>query len=512
MITRKYVSGLGSRIVAALAAVFVSGISFTAMAQPSESVRTMPSVSAASKLSDAFADVAKIVEPAVVSIDAKTKAPEASARNRTTPPAESDDIMEFFRRQLPRRPVYSLGSGFVFDKAGYILTNAHVIDNTTKVVVKFDNGEEYQAAVVGTDEETDLAVLKINAPRSLPFLRLADSDRVRVGEWVLAVGSPFGLTRTVTAGIVSQVKRETPDGSAFQKFIQTDAAINRGNSGGPLVNLDGEVIGINSQIATTTGDYNGVGFALPSTEAAAVAKQLIAGGKVKRGFLGVGLDSVKAEYAKIYGLGDTRGAIVTVVSDPKSAAAIAGIKSGDVIVEFDGKPVANAQDLIAKVAGTAPDRSVNVTYLRENGTSLDRKTATMKLGERPPRRTASNRNGVEPPPVEPAKEPGKPFGLTLVELTPKAATDYQVEGQVGLFVKEINPESHLAEVKNSNGGEAIGEGDIIQRINRVTVKDAQSFNAAVAKLKKGDAVVLHVVSVDPRSKVGRLKIVQFTVQ
>jgi len=481
-----------------------------AYAQPTEPGKVTPSVSQATKLSDSFAEVAKAVEPSVVSIDAKSKTADTTARNRTTP-NESDDIMEFFRRQLPRRPVYSVGSGFIIDRSGYILTNAHVIDNAAKIVVRLNSGEEFAAALVGTDEETDLAVLKIDAGRPLTALKLADSDKVRVGDWVLALGSPFGLSRTVTAGIVSQVKRETPDGSPFQRFIQTDAAINRGNSGGPLVNMDGDVIGINSQIATTTGDYNGVGFALPSTEASSVAKQLIEGGKVKRGFLGVGLDSVKSEFAKIYGMGETRGAIVTDVRDTQSAAAIAGIKAGDVIVEFDGKPVANAQDLITKVSGTSPDNSVSLVYLRENGTNFERKTATLKLGERPGRRASTIETKTEQP-VEPVKDVAKPFGLTLVELTPQSAADYQVEGQSGLFVKEINPESHIAEVKSSTGGDALGEGDIIQRINRVSVKDAKSFSEAVSKLKKGDAVVLHVVSVDPRTKVGRLKIVQFTVQ
>ena len=488
----------------------VTGLAiFAQTADPSG--RTLPTVSAAARLSDSFAEVAKSVEPAVVSIDAKTKTSDPSTRNRSTP-SESDDIMEFFRRQLPRRPVYSVGSGFVIDKAGYILTNAHVIDNAAKIVVRLNSGDEFPAQLIGTDEETDLAVLKIEAGRELQALKLADSNQVRVGDWVLAVGSPFGLSRTVTAGIVSQVKRETPDGSAFQQFIQTDAAINRGNSGGPLVNLDGEVIGINSQIATTTGDYNGVGFALPSTEASAVAKQIIEGGKVKRGFLGVNLDSVKAEYAKVYGLGETRGAIITGIATPISAAARAGLKAGDVIVEFDGKPVSSAQDLIAKVSSTLPDNSISVVYLRENGSSMERKTTSMKLGERPPKRSVRDETKPARPTIESTKDAAKPFGLTLVELTPQSAADFQVEGQSGLFVKEINPESHIAEVKSSAGTEAIGEGDIIQRINRITVKDTKTFSETVSKLKKGDAVVLHVISVDPRSKLGRLKIVQFTVQ
>lgn len=486
-------------------------LGLSAHAQPTDPAgRTTPTVSQATRLSDSFADVAKSVEASVVSIDAKTKTADTTARSRPTP-SESDDIMEFFRRQLPRRPVYSVGSGFIIDKSGYILTNAHVIDNAAKIVVRLYNGDEFSATLIGTDEETDVAVLKIEAGRELTPLKLADSDRVRVGDWVLAVGSPFGLSRTVTAGIVSQVKRETPDGSPFQRFIQTDAAINRGNSGGPLVNLNGEAIGINSQIATTTGDYNGVGFALPSTEAAAVAKQLIAGGKVKRGFLGVGLDSVKSEFAQVYGLGETRGAIVTDIRDPQSAAALAGIKSGDIIVEFDGKTITSAQDLITKVSGTTPDNNVSVVFLRESGNNIDRKTVSLKLGERPSRRLAANETRTEKP-AEPVVDAGKPFGLTLVELTPQAAADYQVEGQTGLFVKEINPESRIAEVKSSSGGDAIGEGDIIQRINRVSVKDSRSFNEAVAKLKKGDAVVLHVITIDPRTKTGRLKIVQFTVR
>ncbi len=494
-----------------VAAAVLMFLGVSVWAQPTEpATRSQLSVSTASRLSDSFADVAKLVEPSVVSIDAKSKTAEAAARERSAP-SESDDIMEFFRRQLPRRPVYSVGSGFIIDHSGHILTNAHVIDNAAKIVVRLHNGEEYPANLIGKDIETDLAVLKIEAGRNLTPLKLADSERVRVGDWVLAVGSPFGLSRTVTAGIVSQVNRETPDGNAFQRFIQTDAAINRGNSGGPLVNLAGEAIGINSQIATTTGDYNGVGFALPSSYAALIAKQLIDTGKVKRGFLGVGLDSVKAEFAKVYGLGETRGAIVTEVRDSQSAAARAGIKSGDVIVEFDGKPITSAQDLIARVSGTLPENSVNVTLLRESGNSLERKTVSLKLGERPLRRPAAAEPALSKQ-NEPVKDAAKPFGLTLVELTPQAAADYQVQGQTGLFVKEINPESTIAEIRTSGGEDALDKGDIIQRINRIEVKDSKAFSDAVNKLKKGDAVVLHVIAVDPRTKAGRLKVVQFTVQ
>ncbi|MGB2751580.1 MAG: trypsin-like peptidase domain-containing protein, partial [Pyrinomonadaceae bacterium] len=226
------------------------------------------------KLPRSFAEIAKRVEPAVVSIDTKSGLTQPVAK-ATPQPGTPDDIMDFLRKQMQQRPVYAVGSGFIVDKTGYVITNLHVVDDATRITVKLDSGEEYTAKVVGTDEETDLAVLKIDAGRDLPFVKFADSDRAEVGDWVLAMGSPFGLAKSVTAGIISQTLRETPGGSAFQKFIQTDAAINRGNSGGPLVNIDGEVVGVNSQIATSTGDYNGVGFALPAREASYVYGQII---------------------------------------------------------------------------------------------------------------------------------------------------------------------------------------------------------------------------------------------
>ena len=300
----------------------VAPFAASAQDQPSRSTSTV----SPQTLSDSFAGVAKVVEPAVVSIDTKGKMPDVTAKGEASP-GDSGDIMDFFRRQMQRRPVYAVGSGFIVDKSGYILTNQHVVDDAARITVKLDSGEEFQAKVIGTDDETDLAVLKIEAGHDLPFVKLGNSDQARVGEWVLAMGSPFGLTRTVTAGIVSQTNRETPQGTAFQKFIQTDAAINKGNSGGPLVNMDGEVIGVNSQIATSTGDYNGVGFALPSNEAANVYQQIVKSGKVRRGYLGVALESVKPEFAKVYGMNDPKGAIITELRDRMSPAGRAGLAS-----------------------------------------------------------------------------------------------------------------------------------------------------------------------------------------
>lgn len=463
------------------------------------------------RTSDRFAEIAERVEPAVVSIDTKGRTPEIATRGEATP-GQPDDIMDFFRRQMPRRAQASVGSGFIVDKTGYVITNAHVIDDAVRITVKLDSGEELTATVIGADKETDIAVLKVNAGRDLPFVALGDSDKARVGEWVLALGSPFGLSRSVTAGIISHKQRET-GGSVFQKFIQTDAAINRGNSGGPLVNLAGEVIGVNSQIATSTGDYNGVGFALPSNETKFVYGQILEHGKVRRGFLGVLLDSVKPEFAKVYGMGETRGAIITDVRAAVGPAAAAGLLTGDIITEFDGKPVISAQDLIGKVSSASPDRNIALKVLREQGTTLVPKTISLKLGERP----ADSISVPDDPsrtklPIDAAKPETKPFGLTLVQLTPQMAETYKLTGQKGLVIKEISPDSAIVDVKSSTGGEALGEGDVIQRINRVSVTDEKAFAEAVKRLKKGDAVVLHVAMFDPRSKTSQMKIVQFTVQ
>ncbi len=460
-----------------------------------------------------FADIAKKVGPAVVSIDTKSKINQATAKE-TTQPGDSDDIMDFFRRQLPQRPVYAVGSGFIVDKRGYIVTNSHVIDEAERITVKLDTGEEFNATVVGTDgrEETDLAILKIDVRRDLPFLKFGDSDKAEVGDWVLAIGSPFGLSKSVSAGIISQTRRETPNSSAFQKFIQTDAVINPGNSGGPLVNMDGDVIGVNSQIATGTGEYSGVGFALPSNESANVYEQIVKSGKVRRGYLGAFLDSVKTEFARVYGMSEAKGAIVTDIRGKQSPVATAGLQIGDIIIEFNGQKVENASDLISKVAGARPDQAVALVYLREAGAVLVRNAASIKLGERPSRDRAANDINRPTPPTNDVKAEQKPFGLTLIELTPILAAKYKLDGLKGLVVKEVNPTSFIADVRNSLGRVALSEGDLIQRINRVSVTDLNAFIDTVSKLKVGDATVLHVKAYNPQIQAVQLKIVQFTVR
>ncbi|MBK9215339.1 MAG: trypsin-like peptidase domain-containing protein [Chloracidobacterium sp.] len=457
-----------------------------------------------------FAQAARKVEPAVVSIDTKSRVSRSVAK-ATPAPGDQSDMLEFLRRQMPQRPVRVVGSGFIVDKAGYIVTNAHVIDGSAKITVKLDSGEELAASLVGSDDETDIAVLKVSAKSDLPFVRFGDSEKVQVGDWVLAIGSPFGLDKSVTAGIISQTHRETPLTTSFQRFLQTDAAINRGNSGGPLVNMAGEVVGVNSQIATSTGDYNGVSFALPSREVEQVYRQIVLNGKVRRGYLGILLESVRAEFATVYGLKDGRGAIVTDVREKQGPAALAGIKAGDIIIEFDGQKVASAQDLISRVAMTPPTRAVAINYLRENGDTIESHTTTVKLGERPGGRPASTQDrDSRSLPVDGTDK--EPFGLTLVEITPTLASTYKLEGQKGLIVTEIDPTSFIADVKNSAGNEALAEGDLIQRINRATVTDLKSFTDAVTKLKVGDAVVLHVLAYSPAARAPQLKIVQFTVK
>jgi len=485
------------------------------VAQEPAGGRAVASQATTQALSETFANVVKKVEPAVVSISTKGKLPEITAKS-DSPKSDPSDIMEFFRKQLPRRPVYAIGSGFIVDKSGYIVTNAHVIEDASRITVKLNNGQEFLAKVIGSDEETDLAVLKIDAGAELPAVRLGNSDESKVGEWVLAIGSPFGLSRTVTAGIISQTRRETPQSTAFQRFIQTDAAINKGNSGGPLVNMNGDVIGVNSQIATSTGDYNGVGFALPSNEVASVYRQILDNGRVRRGFLGVTLETVKQEFAKVYNLGDAKGAIVLDIRDKQSPAAKSGLQTGDVITSVNGKAVDSANDLITRVSSTAPGEIVTIEYIREVGANIEKRSAQIRLGEREEaiRSAFADDGSRRKLPLDGAgvKQEQKPFGLTLSEITPALAASYKLEGMKGILVKEVNPESYIADVKVSNGSDGLSEGDLIRRINRLAVTDLKSFNAAVGNLKSGDAVVMEVVSYNPVSRAPQLKVVQFTVQ
>ncbi|HEV7644313.1 MAG TPA: trypsin-like peptidase domain-containing protein [Pyrinomonadaceae bacterium] len=463
-------------------------------------------------LSASFAEVAKSVEPAVVNIDTKGKIPEVAVKPSQGDEKGDKELYDFLQKQFSPRPVYGVGSGFIVDPKGYILTNNHVISDSSRITVRLQNGEEYIGTVVGTDEETDLAVVKVNAGRDLPAVKLGDSNAVQVGDWVLAIGSPFGLAQSVTAGIISQLGRETPGGTVFRKFIQTDAAINKGNSGGPLVNMRGEVIGINSQIASVTGDFNGIGFALPSNEVAFVYQQILAEGKVKRGYLGVNLESIRPEFGKVYEMPDLKGAMVVNVQDKQSPAGKAGIQPGDIVTEIDGKPVIGSQDLISKIASIAPDRQVSLTYYREINAKLEKSSVMVKLGERPNTSLTTAETPDAPKKMTPGAADTKPWGLNVTELTPQAAVTSKWEGLKGVVVKGIDPASFLADVGDDNGQNMLLQGDLIQGVNRTPVKNIAEFTALVGKLKTGDAVVLQISRFDSRAQKAVSRLVQFTVQ
>ena len=504
--------------IAALAVgCLVAGIGIGAMlsGRPTIAQNDLQIARAPEALSASFAEIARRVEPAVVNIET-TQAPMEISEKDEDKEDESNPLLDMFRRQ-PRRPPRGVGSGFIVSPKGYILTNHHVIEDATRITVGLQTGEKYTATVVGIDSDTDVAVIKIDAGKDLPTVTLGDSNAAQVGDWVLAMGSPFGLDQTVTAGIISKKERESPYFNVFQRFLQTDAAINRGNSGGPLVNMRGEVIGMNSQIATSTGDYNGIGFALPANETNFVYKQLIAQGKVKRGYLGITLESVHSEFAKVYGLAEAKGAIVTTVAAEESGQATpaskAGIQPSDIIVEFEGTPVLNAQDLIQRVASTPVGQEVALVFLRDINGKLERRTVRVALGERPPSREW----------VEPAKTNSKVnpkgnalrLGITLAELTPQLLADRRLTGVQGLYVKEVDPSGLMAELRITPGGApAMVEGDVISRINRTPVNSLADFQRVLSTLKSGDPIVMNVTRVRSDAKGNQLipLIVQFTYQ
>src|SRR6185437_4081004 len=462
-------------------------------------------------------EIAKRVEPAVVNIETITAATEVNEKDNPDKDdqSSSNPLLDMFRRQA-RRPARGVGSGFIVSPKGYILTNEHVVEGSSRIIVGLQSGEKYRGRVIGIDKETDVAVVKIDAPQDLPIVTLADSNAAQVGDWVLAIGSPFGLDQTVTAGIISKIERESPFFSNLQRFLQTDAAINRGNSGGPLVNMRGEVIGINSQIATSTGDYNGIGFALPAGEANFVYRQIVAQGRVRRSYLGVTLESVKEEYARVYGLPEAKGAIIMDVQPTKDGqptpAAKAGMQSNDIITEFNSQPVLNAQDLIQKVASTPVGESASFTFLRDREGKLEKMSATAVLGERPDPQQLGDLDDDAPKttPKESETKNGLHLGLTLGELTQQLITDKHLAGVRGLYVKEVDPSGLAAELRAANGQQALNEGDVITRINRVPVTTLADFQRVLSGLKTGAPVVLQV-SRYIRDRV-QTRIVQFTYQ
>ncbi|MFV0388530.1 MAG: Do family serine endopeptidase [Pyrinomonadaceae bacterium] len=478
-------------------------------AQTTENFKKTKSVLVApERLSGSFAEVAAMVEPAVVNIDTKGRIDDPTLAGKRS--GGDENPFDDFLRKLPR-PSYAVGSGFLIDPRGYVVTNLHVVEDSAAITVRLRSGEEYDAKIVGADEMTDLAVLKINGDKEFPYLTFGDSDKISIGEWVLAIGSPFGLEQTVTAGIISQTNRETPAGTGFQKFIQTDAAINRGNSGGPLVNMRGEVIGVNSQIATSTGDYNGIGFALPSKEASAVYNQILEYGKVKRGYLGIHLESVKKEFAAVYGLPNATGAIVTEIRDKNSAAAKAGLKKEDIVVAVNGEPVENHQDLIAKIAGMLPGSTARLTIYREKGDQLEKLFIDVVLDVRKGEDYVPNDETRKR--LSLSAQAKQAFsGLSVEPLDKMMSRRFNRQEEGGVIIVNVNPASYLADIKATNGDDALKSGDLIVKINRMPVTTVAEFNRISQQYTAGMPVVMHILRYDSDNRLVFPMIVQFTAK
>jgi len=462
-------------------------------------------------LSASFVEIASRVEPAVVNIDTMQVSSDIAESDNDDKPErnQSNPFYDMLRRPQPR-PTRGVGSGFIIDPKGYVLTNNHVIDGATRITISLLTGERFRGKVIGIDKETDLAIIKIDAPHDLPVMKFGDSNAAQVGDWVLAIGSPFGLDQTVTAGIISKKERDSQTFTSFQRFLQTDAAINRGNSGGPLVNMHGEAIGVNSQIATLTGDYNGIGFALPSNEAKFVCQQILSGGRVKRGFLGVSVEAVRAEFARVYRLPEVRGAIVADVPQETqpTPAMKAGLQTNDVIIEFNGQPVQDSNDLIAKVAATAVGQTATLAYLRDVDGKLERHTVSVTLAERQDLTAGDVEiNGTKDKP-ETVKTSSGRIGLTLGELTPQLITEKHLTGVKGLYVKDVDPSGLAADVRPNE----IFAGEVVTRINRVPVATLADFQRVVESVKPGDAIVLNLTHFDRKFNRLAQRIVQFTYQ
>ena len=427
----------------------------------------------ASQLPD-FTELVEKQGPAVVNISTTQ-----SVRNPLLPQApnlqEDDPFYEFFRRFIPQPgprefQSQSLGSGFIISQDGYILTNAHVVETAEEINVKLTDKREFKAKVIGSDRRTDVALIKIDAT-GLPAVRFGDPGKLRVGEWVLAIGSPFGFENTVTAGIVSAKGRSLPQ-ETYVPFIQTDVAVNPGNSGGPLFNLRGEVVGINSQIYSRTGGFMGLSFAIPIDVANDIAQQLRTVGKVTRGRIGVVIQPLSKELADGFGLPRTQGALVNSV-EKGGPADKAGVEAGDVILRFDGKAVASSEDLPRIVGATRPGSKVTMQIWRNKGTRDVQVVVAEMQDERAARQS---RRGGKPPATMPSQ-----FGLTLSDLSDAQKSELKVSG--GVLVENVQGAGQRAGVRR---------GDVILAINNQDVKSVEQFNQMMAQFDKGRIVALLV--------------------
>jgi serine protease Do len=440
---------------------------------------------AQSQLPD-FVDLAEKQGAAVVNIST-TQVVRAQRFGQGFPFDEDDPAFEFFKRFAPRHfpgpnspntprefENKSLGSGFIISTDGYILTNAHVIDGADEVVVKLADKRELKAKVIGTDKRTDVALIKIDG-NGFPAVKLGDPTRLRVGEWVVAIGSPFGFENTVTAGIVSAKGRSLPQEN-FVPFIQTDVAINPGNSGGPLFNMKGEVVGINSQIYSRSGGYQGIAFSIPIDVAMEIQAQLRSGGKVSRGRIGVTIQEVSKELADSFGLSKAQGALIASI-EKGGPADKAGLEAGDVILEFNGKPVVQSSDLPRIVGNTKPGSKAKLSIWR-GGSAKDLSLVVAEMPDEPLNGKAARRGK----PAEPA--PANKLGLVLSE--PSVEQKRQLGIRNGLIIEEV---------RESGRGE-LRQGDVIlaliQRGVQTEVRSVDQFNELLAKQGKGAPITLLV--------------------
>ncbi|HVM75764.1 MAG TPA: Do family serine endopeptidase, partial [Candidatus Saccharimonadales bacterium] len=435
--------------------------------------------------SSSFSSIVNRVEPAVVNI-ATTQVIDRKSKSKRHGQGDEDPNDDFFfhffdRPGMPQQPQAerSLGSGVILDKAGYILTNNHVVDQASKIQVQL-NGDptKYTAKVIGTDEDTDLAVIKIEASKELPFAKLGNSDGVQVGDWVLAIGSPFGLNATVTAGIIS-AKDRGGMGRQFQRFLQTDAAINPGNSGGPLVDMAGQVIGINTAILTGSRGYEGVGFAMPSSTAIAVYDQIVKNGRVTRGSIGVSFqEELSTNQITLKSLGAPYGVVIEGV-EPGSPAEKAGLKGGDVISAINGTTVKTGNDLVNPIASSPIGSKVKITYYRDK--QQHETTATVEDRTRVFPNSAGRVSNA-PDDAAPTE-----FGLHVESLTPARAEGVGMnDGQKGVLVSEVEPTSFADDI-------GFTRGDVISEVNGQTITSVDDYRKAIAKLKPGENVVFKVL-------------------
>jgi serine protease Do len=427
-----------------------------------------------------YADVVERTSPAVVRIDAEIKTKVQSMQF----PFGDDDLFRGMPMQpsQPREQIQrGIGSGVIVSADGTILTNNHVVEGASKITVQMSNDKTFDAKVVGADKPSDLAVLKIEA-QNMPFLTLGDSDSVRVGDIVLAIGNPLGIGQTVTAGIISAKGRRTglSDGSSFEDFLQTDAPINRGNSGGALVNLNGELIGINSQILSsggTNGGNIGIGFSIPSNMARNVMEQLLKDGKVHRGMLGIYIQNITEDTAKADGLQDTEGVLVSDVTSG-SAAEKAGIKRYDIITAVNGEKIEDSNVFRNKVASTPPGTDIKLTVVRDGR----EQEITAKLDEFSDKATQRSQNDQDEDQVAPEKESGK-LGLSLQPITPQVARQLKLTTDNGLVITDVDPTGPAAEA-------GLGRGDVILEINKKPVASVEDVQAALAKAGSNPILLL----------------------